>query len=124
MINREYGKLFIALGVIVAAIGGIMLGNAFSSLDDSGVEVSSWIIEGGAGLIVFGIFITFMGDKDTKCTTCGNRISSETYICPGCNTKTVNYYHQKVYCPRCGKRTHYDRFGGKCKYCLETLNLP
>ena len=83
-----------------------------------------YVISGGASVVTLGIIIYYVGDKDITCLKCGNKFSEDIYVCPSCNSKTPGYYHQKVHCDRCFRKTRYDKYGGRCKYCGNELRLP
>ena len=123
MVDSEYGKFFIILGVIVGVLGVLMIMSGIDSASFFLIEAGAYAISGAGGLVFMGILIHYIGDKPVHCNTCGYKLRSDTYICPNCNNRTPKYYHQKVYCQRCFKRTRYDKYGGRCKYCGSELNL-
>ena len=131
MVRSETGKIFIVIGVLVSIIGAIMIVFGFTQIFSqespnlvSYITLGSYVISGGISLCTLGIVIYFVGDKDVICSSCGALIEGDLYICPSCNSKTPNYYHQKVSCSRCFQRSRYDKHGGRCKYCGNPLELP
>lgn len=124
MVDAGLGKIFIIFGVIVNIIGMIVFFVAMTSFVPFLFTMFILIINGGVGLITLGIIIHFVGDKYINCPSCGLTVKDDVYICPSCNVKTSKYYHQKVFCRRCGKKTHYDEYSGRCKYCGNALYLP
>ena len=131
MVKSETGKIIIMLGIILCVIGAIITiygFNALLSIDGpSGYPflftMGIYVISGGASVVTLGIIIYYVGDKDILCSKCGNILSEDIYVCPSCNSKTPSYYHQKVHCDRCFRKTRYDKYGGRCKYCGNELKL-
>ena len=119
MVNSEYGKIFMVLGVIVGVFGIIL---AFSIVL-LGLLFFNLAIYGAVGLFTLGLIIYFVGDTPFNCITCGHKLSTDSYYCPNCLARKPKYYHQKVHCPRCFRKTRYNKYGGRCKYCGSPLQL-
>ena len=123
MEKAEWGKRLIIIGIIIVILGACL-------------NIVSWEFEyifgmlgyfvgyGGGGLAFLGFIIYMIGDKYITCGSCGAKIKDNLYICQCCNTKNPKYFHQKVPCQRCYKKTRFDEYGGRCKYCGSPLYLP
>ena len=120
MVEAITGRTIILIGVFLI-IGGAAIFTESLISGNPIILLGFWIAYGGGFLCAVGVLISFLGDKYIKCRTCGARIKDDMYVCLNCNTKTPRYYHQKVTCRRCFKRTHYDKNMGRCQYCGNTL---
>lgn len=119
MVKSETGLIIIGLAIAVGVLGTFV---TFISPYPSRVKLEL-VIDLTVAFFVMGLIIYFVGDKPSICNTCGYKVKSSLYICPICHTRTKKYYHQKVVCTRCFRRTMYDKYGGFCKYCGIPLHL-
>ena len=120
MVEAKTGLAIILLGMILVVVGGIIFYNSLDSNDEIGI-IGFFMGYGGGFICALGVIISFIGDEYVKCRRCGARVKDDMYICLNCNTKTLRYYHQKVSCKRCYKKTHYDKLKGICEYCGDPL---
>lgn len=119
MVKSETGLIILILAIFVGIFGTfIALSYPYPSFG-----LFELVINITSILFLMGLIIYFVGDKPSTCYTCGNKIDSKLYICPICHTRTRKYFHQKVVCTRCFRRSRYDKYGGLCKYCGTPLHL-
>ena len=121
MVEAKTGRTIILIGVILIIGGGAIFTESLISDNNIIIIFGFLMAYSGGFLCAVGVLISFLGDKYFKCRTCGVRIKDDMYVCLNCNTKTPRYYHQKVTCKRCYKKTHYDKFRGMCEYCGDPL---
>ena len=122
MVDAETGKYLLVIGMAIGIAGVFIFILAFVTSAGFIWFVGFFMAYGAGFVCVLGLIIYYaVGDKYKLCQTCGAEFRDNIYICPKCNTKSPDYYHQKFSCYYCGKRTRFYDYGGRCKYCGNLL---